>query len=143
MGNTCLNSKADFYLIENAEKEDLIINEVLFNPFSDGSDFIEILNKSEKFINLKGLMISNSSTNKNVILKEDQILRKGDYVCITSDPADIVVNYYVPDSIIFIETSMPALNDDKGNVSLIRLNSVSESIMIDSFDYNSDMHSDF
>ncbi|MBK7095364.1 MAG: lamin tail domain-containing protein [Saprospiraceae bacterium] len=143
LGNTCLNSKADFYLIENAEKEDLIINEVLFNPFSDGSDFIEILNKSEKFINLKGLMISNSSTNKNVILKEDQILRKGDYACITSDPADIVVNYYVPDSIIFIETSMPALNDDKGNVSLIRLNSVSESIMIDSFDYNSDMHSDF
>jgi hypothetical protein len=143
LGNTCFNSKGNFYLIENAEKEDLIINEVLFNPFSEGSDFIEILNKSEKFINLKGLMISNSSTNKNVILKEDQILRKGDYVCITSDPADIVVNYYVPDSIIFVETSIPALNDDKGNVSMIRLNSGTESILIDSFDYNRDMHSGF
>lgn len=142
-GNICINETGDFYLIEKAEKEDLIVNEVLFNPFPDGSDFIEILNKSEKFINLKGLMISNSSINKNVILKEDQILRKGDYVCITNNPADIVINYYVPDSIIFVESNLPAFNDDKGNVSMIMLNSDIDRIVIDSFDYNEEMHSGF
>ena len=142
-GNVCQDATINFYLLENAEKGDLIINEVLFNPFTGSSDFIEIMNKSEKFINLKGLVISNSSLNKSVILNEDQILIKGDYVCITSDPADIVVSYYVPDSIIFLESNLPAFNDDMGNVSITALNGALERITIDSFDYNKEMHSGF
>ncbi|MGE5357252.1 MAG: Ig-like domain-containing protein [Deltaproteobacteria bacterium] len=142
-GNTCQEAKGIFYIIENPEKEDLIINEVLFNPFSGSNDFIEILNRSKKFINLKGLSVFNSSISKAVIIKEDLILRGGDYVCLTEDPSDIVVNYYVPDSILFIETSLPSLNDDKGNVSIIFKVSAQETITIDSFDYSENMHSGF
>jgi hypothetical protein len=100
-----------------------------------------VYNKSKKFLNLKGLLISNSSLEKSIVISDDIIMINGDYVCITEDPSDIVVNYYVPDSIYFVETKLPSFNDEEGNVSIILPGS--ENVIIDSFDYNTEMHSGF
>lgn len=142
-GNMCSNENAIFFLLENPEPQDVVINELLFNPYPNGNDFVEILNKSEKFINLKGFWISNSSTNKSVVFSEDQIMRKGDYVCVTNDAIDIVNHYYVPDTIQFYELSLPSFNDDFGNVSLFYRNNSNIRILVDSFDYTKNMHSGF
>lgn len=142
-GNICSNVESVFFLLENPEPQDIVVNELLFNPYPDGSDFVEILNKSEKFINLKGLWISNSSSNKSVVFTEDQIMRKGDYVCVTNDAVDIVNHYYVPDTIQFYELSLPSFSDENGNVSLYYRNNANTRIVVDSFDYNKSMHSGF
>jgi hypothetical protein len=142
-GNICSNEKSVFFLLENPSPQDIVINELLFNPYPNGSDFVEILNKSDKFINLKGLWISNSSSNKSIVFSEDQIMRKGDYVCVTNNAVDIVNHYYVPDSILFYELSLPSFSDDMGNVSLYYLDNTNVRILVDSFDYNKSMHSGF
>lgn len=138
-------NKIRFFVIENPNIDDLVINEILFNPNTGGSDFIELYNVSNKFLNLKGLSISNKSKENNqIILVEDFLLNKGGYVCITNDTVDIINNYFIPDSVIFLNHKLPSFDDKDGNVSISILDTISSTFTtIDSFDYNEDMHSSF
>ena len=43
---------------EKPDEHDLIINEILFNPFPGGTDYIEIYNRSDNVIDLSGLSLA-------------------------------------------------------------------------------------
>ena len=47
----------DFVLGIWPEENQIIINEILFNPKTDGYDYVELYNKSEQFIDLSKLLI--------------------------------------------------------------------------------------
>ena len=49
-------------LSSTADSLDIIINEILFNPKTDGTDYVEIYNRSSKIINLSGLLLANRSS---------------------------------------------------------------------------------
>jgi hypothetical protein len=44
---------------------DIIINEILFNPTANGTDYVELYNRSNKLINLKTLLLANRSSTGN------------------------------------------------------------------------------
>ena len=48
--------------LEEPQPGDLIINEILFDPPSNGSDFVEVYNKSDKYLNLSHCNISNGQS---------------------------------------------------------------------------------
>src|SRR5690606_34819436 len=52
--NLALEKSTAFAVPEPADSLDVVINEILFNPKPGGVDFVEIYNRSQKFINLKG-----------------------------------------------------------------------------------------
>lgn len=126
-------------LPEPAIAGDLIVNEILFNPQSGGSDFVEIYNKSQKLINLKGLLLINRQKTTGGIqslVGSNYLLAPGRYVAIAESSADIRQRYIIKDSTALLKNTLPTLEADQGNITL-QYNGVS----LDSFNYSNKLHS--
>ena len=126
-------------LPEPAIAGDLIVNEILFNPQSGGSDFVEIYNKSQKLINLKGLLLINRQKTTGGIqslVGSNYLLAPGRYVAIAESTTDIRQRYIIKDSTALLKNTLPTLEADQGNITL-QYNGVS----LDSFNYSNKLHS--
>lgn len=125
-------------LAESIEPGDVVVNEILFNPFTGGRDFVELYNRSGKIVNLNGLRIQNTqrSNSASSDFLQDYFLFPGEHVAISDSPADILSWYEVPDITALVGNSIPAFDDGSGNVTI----SVA-GVVIDAFDYLESMHS--
>jgi hypothetical protein len=107
-----------------AAVNDIIINEILFNPTSDGTDYVEIYNRSNKIINLKTLLIANRSSagaiaNMRALTSSDRAMFPGEYFVLSEDEAIVKRQFTAKNLSAFINiSSMPSYSDDKGNVVL-------------------------
>jgi len=115
-------------LPEPLDSGDLIINEILFNPQTNGYDFVELYNRSKKYIDLKEILITNLEENGQpntpfIITEEGYQIAPNDYVVLTENSEDIISRYDVkfPEKIININ-QLPSFNDDEGNALLINRN---------------------
>ncbi len=138
LGNSQLHQDTiKFGLIVDAVPGDLLINEILFNPASGGSRFIEVLNGSEKFINLNSLVIARlTATHQDLYATGlQEVLGPGEIAAFTPDPQDILTRYTVPVPSKLYKSSLPAWNDKADNVSLLVNGEV-----VDSLTYSSDWH---
>ncbi len=145
-GNLILNesNKASFGLPEPIEPADLIINEILFNPRPTGVDFVEIVNKSTKYINLKNYTIANISEeqprNNRLITRDNFLFKPGDYLVVTTD-VNIVKGEYpnLREENVLVVDVLPGFNDKQGSVAIVD----ADQNLIDHFIYTSEMHSIF
>jgi len=144
--NNISNEKnsAEFGVSEVADSSDIIINEVLFNPRSGGSDFVELYNRSDKFIDLKKYFIANTDDENK--LKEfyafgldGRQIAPGSFLVISPDINNIKREYYVPNPEFMLESKLPSYNDDKGTVLLTD----SGGRIFDIFSYDDKMHFTF
>lgn len=139
-GNLIQQSNAiAFGVPQPAVKNDILINEILFNPRPTGVDFVELYNASSKFINLKSVSIANGGTGLTLLSSDDRLLAPGEILVVTTN-ADVVIGHYpVSSNSLFCELSeMPSMNDDEGCVRVM-----SNSVVIDSLSYTNTMHSPF
>jgi len=136
-------SQLSFALLEAADSLDLVVNEILFNPRSGGVDFVEVYNRSPKYINLKnwkfGNFQNNSITNSQVITSEDFVLSPASYMAFTPDPTSLVSQYPQAAQKNLFKAPLPSLPDDEGSIALVN----DQSILIDHFNYSQKMHSAF
>jgi hypothetical protein len=79
-----------------ARKGDIVINELLSNPYHEGADFVELYNKSSKIIHLDHLFISNGkdTIRLNSLLNEEVILAPHNYMVCTKDSLKVVLPYF-------------------------------------------------
>jgi hypothetical protein len=138
-----LNSETKFAYSEIPDSNDIIINEILFNPNSDSYDFVEIYNKSDKVIDLKFVfigrkdLVTNNIIDKNPISEESYLIFPNEYIVVSENPEAIISEYYTKNKENMIKvSSLITMPNTEGNVSLM---TVSEQI-IDEFDYTEDMH---
>jgi hypothetical protein len=133
-------NKLNFALPEAADSLDILINEILFNPRPGGVDFVEVFNKSPKFINLKGFSIANfeNGTIKNPkTISSDFIIAPSSFIVFTSSKTDLKTQYLQGVEKNFFEFSLPSFNDDEGSVVLANENGK----MVDYFLYSDQFHS--
>ncbi len=104
---------------------DLIINEVLFNPFPDGNDYVEIYNNSEKEIGLNRLYLATRSKDLNLtqvypLTKSRTKLLPGNYLVLTKDMNRIFPFYKIECPECFLQMEkFPSFNNDKDYVVLL------------------------
>jgi hypothetical protein len=136
-----LNSSSvsgSFVLADTPEQGDLVINELLFNPATGGSDWVEVFNTSTKVLDLKGWSLANfdddTISNEKTVGKHFY-LEAGRYAVLGSDSVFVRQHYpaSVPGSFIVLET--PSYNNDSGTVYLIYAKQV-----MDHVSYHDDWH---
>jgi hypothetical protein len=112
-------------LAEVAKGSDIIINEILFNPRSNGTDYVEIYNRSTKIIDLKQTYIANRNSagvisNIKPLSADNYLLFPQDFIVVTEDAAIIKRDFITKNMNAFIEvSSMPSYNDDEGDVIIL------------------------
>ena len=107
------------------DNNDLVINEILFNPRSGGVDYVEILNRSRKIIPVAGLEIGERDpstmifADKAAATQKFMFLMPQDIYVFTSDTYRVASQYFVryPDKLLMIE-GMPNFPDEEGVVLL-------------------------
>lgn len=137
-GNS-IASKEEFQfgLPEPGLPADIVINEVLFNPRTGGSDFVEVVNVSQKVVSIQSWRLQNQEEVTDVITEEPISMLPGQYLVLTRHSENIFLEY--PSSIRenFLEMDdTPAFNNGDGSVIL--LNPQLE--VIDRFNYNESYH---
>lgn len=138
LGNASLVSySSSFGISATILPGDVLINEILFNPATGGSRFIEVINVSENFVDLSKLAIGRISSTHNDIYptETNEILSPGELAVFTPDPDDIKARYTVPNPDLIFQSSLPSWDATTDNASLI-----SEGQIIDSFTYYSSWH---
>lgn len=123
--------------------QDILINEVLFNPFPGGADFVEIINASEKILDLSGMLIgegvdgTEAVTNTDLIAPDGHLMLPGDIRCLTRDVAFQIQTYFPLANAAFLSMSgFPTYDDDEGEVVLL----MQTGEEIDRFRYVDDYH---
>jgi len=135
--------KATFALPELAKKEDIVVNEVLFNPRTAGSDFVEIYNRSNKIISLENWKLGNEEDGLVANLKDisnlPYLIFPGEYLALSVDIQNISREYPLAKlDRLFEMQSLPSYNDDEGTVFLTNANGN----IIDRIIYEDDYHFD-
>lgn len=134
------HNQITFALPEAPEVGNVFVNEVLFNPRSGGVDFVEIVNASDKYLNLKNWSLTNyeneTLVNARIITTQDFILSPGSYLAITSDGSVLKNQYPLAVESNFLITTLPSLNDDEGSIAVVS----DSGLLLDYFLYDEEMH---
>lgn len=146
MADECGNAIQDLTLpftLVTLSAGQVLISEVLFNPFTNGYDFVELYNNSGLNIDLADLKLA--TRNDSLQLKSIYPVSTkhlpfpaGTYRAFSKDTQNIKAFYPVPypDHLMQM-SSFPAYNNDEGRVVLL-----DDSLqVIDEFLYNESMHS--
>lgn len=128
-------------LPEEAEPLDLIINEVLFQPETGGSRFVEVYNRSDKILDAYPLILADftGNTPAGFRTEQEQLIFPGQYVAFTGNVPYIMERYNPPLPVTILEARIPTLNDREGNITVYTVDAEG-SVIIDELDYSRDFH---
>lgn len=137
-GNSA-NFQGTFVLPQTPVIGDIVINEILFNPVTSGSDYVELYNTSDKYIDLLNWSLANYDEDTIDNIREiDQhyIVSPNDYVVLTTDPNFQIMQYpfAVPGKFLQM-SSLPSYNNDSSTVYLGYLGQI-----MDKVSYSEDWH---
>lgn len=123
-------------------KSELLISEVLFNPFPEGCDFVEIYNNSGHAVDISGLFLATRDASK--ALKQltqlsvyQRFLAPGAYLAVTISPEGIRRFYRIrcEECLLKIQ-KFPTFTDQAGCVVLLNNNLE----VLDEMNYDEGMH---
>ncbi len=143
-GNHFVGDCIPFTLPQTPAWNDIVINEMLFNPNVGGVDFVEIYNRSNKTFDLSKISLSNRNSTTN---KLDQVYSVTDtakllfpqsYAVVTTNPTLVKMFYHTENDKAFVTaSSMAAFNNDEGYVVLLN----KDLEVVDEFHYFEGLHS--
>ena len=109
-GNVLASAQAQFtyYLVEQAEPGDVVINEFMYNEPDDYTRYIELFNRSGKAVDLSGWRQANDTGTRRTITNQQTILPPNSYIVIIPN-----------ESLLSIFPDIPFVNAG-GNLSALK-----------------------
>ncbi len=120
---------------------DVVINELLFNPRPEGVDFVEIYNIATKPVDLSKMSLARRNDEGEIesikqLSEFNEMLQPSVFLAVSADTIKTKLDYPAASFDQFLQIPvMPAFNDDEGAVVLLYNDSV-----VDEFNYNEKMH---
>lgn len=136
-----------FGMPSDVSHNDIIINEILFNPISPGVDYLELYNRSDKVIDLKEIMFGTiketfpnpADTTLKEICSESRIMLPHSYILLSLDKEIVRYQYDVEEDNNFLDVeSFPSLPNEEGHVIICDKGRTT----IDEMKYSDKMHYD-
>jgi hypothetical protein len=125
----------------NASLENLVINEILFNPYVGGFDFVELRNTTTKAICIKNLSIANGYLNTGADYEmgttEGRIILPNEFIVFTDNVKNIEELYPSIQTKNIIQLSvLPSFNNSYGTCIIYS----NQNEIIDELNYSESMH---
>jgi hypothetical protein len=110
-------------ILSSAQPGDIIINEILFDPPSSGSDYLELVNTSRRIIDMRSLMIANRNSLGKIsslvqLTRQSRPFFPGDYLVLSADTGWLMQTYQ-PGVINKLAMDLPSYPDTEGDVVLL------------------------
>ncbi len=118
---------------------DLLLNEILFNPYTGGVDFVELVNVGSEILSLEGLVLANQDGTERIISEDPVSMLPGEYLALTSSISQTMTDY--PQGIekyMFEMESLPSFSNSEGSVVLLD----KDAVELQRFDYEESDHLD-
>ncbi len=126
------------------QPQQVVINEILFNPQTGGSRFVEIYNQSNQFISLAGCRLVGGKSGSPTLhsLSANFDLYPDSLLAFSPNVSDILTRYNPPSPHLVLNNSLPTLPDNEGILKL-ECPAGGGVQVIDSVSYTKDWHSPF
>ena len=134
-GNVITTISETFLFAKPPSINELILSEVLFNPYTDSEDFIELYNTSDNYIQLQNIVLSNIDNGQRISVNSDYVIAPKSYIAFTEDVEGVKSIYKTPADAEIVNNDLPSLNNDDGIVAIYNENNE----LLDSFGYNEDI----
>jgi hypothetical protein len=135
------SNEAVFAYPEPLSAGDVVVNEVMYDPATGSSEFVELYNRSTKVIDLMGTFIGREPgdlQNRKAISSTPWLLLPGTYVVLTANITAVLAHYPQSRSDRFIQMSLSSLPNTGGTVSFLD----AQGAVVDVFRYDPSMHFD-
>ena len=143
-GNPIEGTEGTFVLGATPQQGDVLLSEVLFNPRTGGSDFVELFNPSATSnFELRGWklarLVDGVIDSPKPIASDGLNIAPRSFLVFTANAANIALEYPTGNPETYVQlASLPSYNDTEGIVLL--LNELDE--VIEQFEYTDDFHYD-
>ncbi len=141
-GNPLQFNPLVFGKAQQPKRGELVLNEILFNPFTGGVDYVELYNRSDKLFDLSKLRLGNylEGTVQIDAISEltdgSFLLLPNTYLCLTENPQGVIPFYTIKNLDAIVEVKdVPSLPDKEGSIILLNANLS----VVDSLFYSADL----
>ena len=123
---------------DTAQYGEILINEILFDPFAGGSDYVEIINNSNSSFDIFKYYIADYDNGISNLKQINQhfIINPNELILFTEDSISTINDYPSNNSSRFIQMDLPSFPNDSATVFLLN----TDSIILDQFSYSDDLH---
>ena len=123
---------------DTAQYGEILINEILFDPFAGGSDYVEIINNSNSSFDIFKYYIADYDNGISNLKQINQhfIINPNELILFTEDSISTINDYPSNNSSRFIQMDLPSFPNDSATVFLLN----ADSIILDKFSYSDDLH---
>lgn len=140
-GNAVVATDTAFVgLPEKPDSQDIVVNEIMFNPASGNARYVEFYNRSNKVFDWTEFFIANfSDVNSVQKITSPRLSLPGQYDVFTTHPFNIQAHFANINLKNLLKNNLPSLDDNEGNITLYWAKN-DTTVVLDAFDYSRNLH---